>query len=530
MSISTITQKAWMFNNDSFNSNPLYLHMSKAPCIAENADDDCRITVVLQNNEAVDTYFNASSVTEIFSASCEVDVTTTHEFECVSGYAVVMECNGSFVGEISEQCPYVHPATVCNSVLGSYAVDGGCELVAFTSTNTTCVCPLLMNSRRHGRNMMQSNDSSAVNVNFVAMGSSVLKEFTSTWATADDLTVASVVKSIHVLVTLLVISIFAVIGATYAASLDYEAQKVVQAVAKKDQRRRNKISIVSRHRRDQFHNDQKLLDSSLPHALRPTPFGQRFWGEIQQHHRWLGVFYHYNKFRPRVLRVVELVSNMNTMLFMQAVLYNATHPADNSCSSYHDEVACVAESSPLNAKQSMCYWDSGDGDTDMDVCVGRDVPTNAKSVMLLAILAAILSTPITFVMDYVIMNVIGAKTVSEMRAAEADTNSKIDNGGARMTRGLSVRNFSSSINRRVSGLLTPTFRGSTTTEEKTLQTSLPQDIIELGKSVKGYRSGLKHFQKNEFDGKRMMLICLFGSYVGKLVFPLLLLYLMLTFL
>jgi hypothetical protein len=94
------------------------------------------------------------------------------------------------------------------------------------------------------------------------------------------------------------------------------------------------------------------------------------------------------------------------MLFMQAVMYNVAEPDDGSCESQVTDLSCLAEKSTLARNANKCYWDSTD-----DKCYFLEPVNDLMRVVFVAVLSAIVSAPISFAVQWMIMNVLAGQTI-----------------------------------------------------------------------------------------------------------------------
>lgn len=163
-----------------------------------------------------------------------------------------------------------------------------------------------------------------------------------------------------------------------------------------------------------------------------------------------------------------MATTVNVMLFMQAVLYDVTHPSNHGCEQHVDGDSCAAEPSPLNAAQSLCLWHVGEDGS--QACEARPVPSDAKFILFLAVIAAIMSGPITILLDWIIMDVISARTLDETNGGNGPDQSLLKDG--RVTKG----------------------------SVALMQSLVKKDYSDLTDALKAYRATLKQCQLSEFDG------------------------------
>ena len=145
-----------------------------------------------------------------------------------------------------------------------------------------------------------------------------------------------------------------------------------------------------------------LLEESLPRVLvQQQAFADRFTSEVKQHHRWLGVVCFYSDSFPRSLRILSLATNIVVMLFVQSITYNLTKPDDGSCGTYTTQSTCLEPQSSLGTGESKCAWSD-------DHCSFVEHATCFTVVLFVAMISAILSTPIAYFQDYLIFEYLAA--------------------------------------------------------------------------------------------------------------------------
>lgn len=193
--------------------------------------------------------------------------------------------------------------------------------------------------------------------------------------------------------------------------------------SKTDQRAKAKFIGVSAVRRQKLLQSQKgrshaqgLLDmaeQALPQVLGARSFGSLFKEELRRHHRWGSVIFHYSEQFPRVLRVISLATNIVIMLFMQSIFYNLTSGDDGSCSRQQNELDCLEDPSAFSTGDSKCYWvprsaGVGGASPSDGECYFVQPSDSIKIVLFVAILSAIVSTPIVLMCDFIISKFIAS--------------------------------------------------------------------------------------------------------------------------
>jgi hypothetical protein len=523
-----------LYANSAFNSAPVSLQVTSSSC---NSDTDtCAVTITLQNTASV-TYTDEAPV--MFTTRCAHYDYTVHSYVCPDQSVATATCNGT-ASVIVTHCPHKTSLPSCASVNSdlSYEADA-CTVVSYTSSQVVCSCTLSdWTSRRRlvassFDDYSTSSSSSApptANVEVVAVAQTLSEGMLQTWMSAKDLDVSSLRRGWWVLMT---IGCFfgAVVSGLYFAHRADSYAKTVKPSGKhltdnkadlKSQLglSRNSFRISKRNARAASTTDRGLsshmtnialdLEQSLPQILRRKPFTEKFMAELKRYHRWFGIIFYYSEDFPRILRIISLVGNVVSMLFVQAVTYNMTNPDDGSCGKLYTEQSCLEPRSPYAADQSKCYWNPlrgyGSDLSGLGTCHFMEPANDLKVVLFVAIFAALLSTPFSFATDWIVMNVLSAKTAVSSSSSTELTNEKgpispVRQGGANNLGGM----FRS---QRLAAIL-PMLRSASSKSGKQqtgldrsmeLSTTLEADFSTLVQKIKSYRETLTPAQLKEFDG------------------------------
>ena len=503
---SLMSTKARVFNSTAFKSDVLRFRHSDDICSALSAN--CNVLITLQNPSPVD-YDALKSEVVSHRVDCEAGVVHAETVVCPGNNTITVHCNGSWAGQTNLTCPVRDASVVCNELSGVYASDSSCSVVGFTPLNTTCSCPLASSGSSQRRRLSSGGENSTTaDVEFVAMLEYTTSEFFSTWQTADDLTLSSLEDSWEVLLTTVLALSVAVVGAVVGMRADASAAKRIEAeknslvIDKNDISKASKVASVSR-----TNSPYMMIEASLPEVLNEgTPFLERFSREVKVYHRWLGLIFYYSPHFTRDVRVLSLASTVIVMLFANAITYNTAYPDDGSCENYATRSECLVDDSSFSG-ESKCYW------SDSGQCAFREPSSDLKQVVFVATIAALMSTPLAVLADYVIMKYIAAdvKTkrsrvdstpgalarhsitaMAEARRSGAARSTELRRptltGEHRRTRGESM-----SVGRRESG------RGNTE-KGSVLTTSLQGDMSNLVQDLREHRDQLTAAEREEFDG------------------------------
>jgi hypothetical protein len=163
-----------------------------------------------------------------------------------------------------------------------------------------------------------------------------------------------------------------------------------------------------------------IAEEALPRILGSKSLSSRVKEEIKHHHRWIGIVFFYCKHFPRMLRVVSLGTNIIVMLFVQSITYNLSHGDDGTCESYTSEQVCLMEKSAFQTGASKCYWNAEEKE-----CFFVQPDQDIKVVIFVAILSAVVSTPLALLADWMIQTVLAAPTLLKRNSVTSMRRSNI---------------------------------------------------------------------------------------------------------
>ncbi len=388
---------------------------------------------------------------------------------------VTATCNGT-IGTIVSRCDWTYIAPTCDTLLtglveGSAVASSGCIMVGYNADSTTCACPLPSSSDQRRRlsteNTSDSSDSSAVEVNYVALAETVKDSFVETWTSTSNLDESMVEDGWQVLVVMSTLLLTIVASLVSVHRLDDKDKmksndekrkrelmkkrgakvgveildKSKQATGKKkgrldvgerkgqqrEQDKKESLLMDYDRRKDDSQHWRKvhvhvqnfkvpatedmenlhMVEQSLPAVLRSKPFFERFMHEVKCFHRWFCIIYTYAEDFPRTLRVVSMASNVIVVLFIQALTYELTNPDDGSCSTYETVDECLAESSTFNPSVTKCTWKAKRyGGT----CSFREPEDTLSIVIFVAIFSATVSIPLLVMIEWLVKSLLAAKT------------------------------------------------------------------------------------------------------------------------
>ena len=462
---------------EQFHSNALTLELSQLPC----SSAPCNVEIELQVSSALrDGIANAPDTKDIptYETTCGDKDFTIHNYSCPDSTFMLVNCTGT-ASVITSQCPTVSYVPACNALVGYAATDAQCSVVSVADTSITCSCPLGVfgSNGRRWRRVLQSPGSGdegdsegedgdeEVSVSYVAMLESVETSFVDTVLSVDDLSSSDAERGWAVIVTLGMFVGLIIIAAIWSHYADIrmhsgsvhpnEKQSLGSAkpalgkdvrtipisnimraarssrgllgTAERQRMARRRVRIKSTA---STNSSLLLVEEALPKVLSSRSLSHRVGGELQQHHRWFGIYFHYSAHFPRVLRLASLTTNVVIMLFIQSLTYSLTNPDTGECEDFKTRSACLEPESPYATGDSKCYWSSkGSSDDDRDgSCSFVEPDEDYKVILFVAIFSAVIATPVALLMDWVIMHILAAPAMQHSK----HTSQKCPNGSSQV--------------------------------------------------------------------------------------------------
>jgi hypothetical protein len=408
-----ITLSTSAYGNNSLFSDPMIIHMPKS------ANSNNFIITMQTNNKSIYSINDINETVHYVETICVKDAVGPVS---VSGCPnaplgdILVYCNGT-AATITTQCPQYEVKPFCTIL--NFAPDTVCHTISHSDTNVTCHCTSSSVKSQltfdTSRELVEEDGDSASGgksrIEFSTMTRSVASDFVQTWLSADNLTPGDVIQSWKVLST--ICGIFALV--TLALAFSIYADKSVSINPEKD-----KMSIMQTKKLTKpmtskmirhISAEMQMIEETLPVAFRTASFVEKLAHELKKYHRWLGIWFYYSPNFPRVLRVISLSTTVIATLFIQAVTYNIAEVDDGSCESYVDLSSCLSELSTLDRNANKCYWDA-----DTEQCHYLEPADDLLRVVFVAIISALWSAPIAIGANWLIMNVLAAKTLDVVAA------------------------------------------------------------------------------------------------------------------
>ena len=431
--------------------------MPQSPCEGET----CRVEMVFPRSLDDTTYGMVLNAT-VISVDCPIGETGSVPITCPSvendakSYppeVLLIKCNGT-ESKIEITCPQLIPVSKCEAALASvigYDGNTDCKLISEDDLSITCSCmlPQLYDQRRR---LLNSTTDTTISVSYVAMISTTLSSVSATIVSAENLNASVLTTGWQVIITLGTLIGFFLVALFATKKLDNQEENAQEIIKTRNQhakavhpaagpsdesktnpssanwkivlssiKRRLSSSVSVTKRKQQISPKPQMkqagLNSSgglmsiaeeaLPKILGSSKsLSTKVQEEMKRHHRWLGVMFFYCKRFPRMLRVTSLATNIIIMLFVQSITYNLSHGDDGSCELYNSETNCLATKSAYQTGASKCYWNDEDNS-----CNYVQPDNDAKVVIFIAILSAVISTPFAVLTDWMIQNVLASPTL-----------------------------------------------------------------------------------------------------------------------
>jgi hypothetical protein len=512
-----------LYNESELKSDVLRIEFDASACGEEiNVTNRCWVLVTLQHSEPANftalheenleklvskrrrllqnssVEITQSSVDGEIVVECEKNQVKTVVGICPEGEEVVVECNGTLSSTYRTVCPQSHIEPICSLALStksksvsSYKQENqDCQLISYTANNTTCLCDI-SSAASFSKIGLISGTKGIVDLS--TMFRSVSSDFVSTWTSAESLSVDDITKGWQVLVTVSTTFCIAVAAAFLGMYMDTKSMRKIAAVssdvsALKGKSRESAGTVATLARgRSEIISPRHMIEASLPDIFKEDPFLTKFIREVKVYHKWFGVIFHYSENFPRPARVLSLVMSALMMLFANALTYNIANPNDGTCETYITENECVAEQSDITTG-SKCIWDGS-------FCHYNEASSSLNQVVFVAVISAIVSTPLAVFIEYIVMNNIAAKAETDKERENRNKREKLAN---RLTTAvLPIHSTQSNIDKDV-----VVMAGREIFINEMLGHSIAVDMQKLSSEIQAFRLKLTTEDLQIFDGTK----------------------------
>ena len=237
-------------------------------------------------------------------------------------------------------------------------------------------------------------------------------DFYETWASIETMSTAEVrhvIRNIAAIAT----SIF-VLCVAVAYADDVSAKKAKDSlVGLKESQTVLKTFSRSDTEASDFMSKYCDADTVFPESCRSESFYKLFISEIKRAHRWVSLLFHHEPEYPRHVKLLFLVSVVNSMVFLNTLLFNWLRVDSGRCSQFESVAECLEEPSKYAFFKPMCFWDremelsGGANSTALNYCL-HTVPTSKGDLVLtVAAISGLLSIPIVMFVEIIVVYFLG---------------------------------------------------------------------------------------------------------------------------
>jgi hypothetical protein len=171
------------------------------------------------------------------------------------------------------------------------------------------------------------------------------------------------------------------------------------------------------------------VEKSLPYIFRSSKhLFKRIFRELLTHHRWLSLITIHSASFPRSLRCISLFTLLVSQQCLQAILLMILNPDDGSCSALGNQRLCLFDGgvSTVSPGRTKCFWDKLTQE-----CYFRQADENVYWVIIIATVAAMLSYPIYFIVNSLVIHILAVPTsnsVVTVPVTDTATDAEVEGG------------------------------------------------------------------------------------------------------
>lgn len=144
------------------------------------------------------------------------------------------------------------------------------------------------------------------------------------------------------------------------------------------------------------------VDITLPWVLRTTSVNliANFCVELAVYHRWITVIAHYSSQYSRIYRLIALVYQFITPMFLSAVMWVYLDRDDGECKSITNQRDCIVPESTVVPSYQKCNWYTND-----QTCGFRQPQQTLQTIVYVIFIGAVVSVPIARFVEYLLIKV-----------------------------------------------------------------------------------------------------------------------------
>eukprot|EP00597_Dinobryon_sp_UTEXLB2267_P010249 CAMPEP_0170104498 /NCGR_PEP_ID=MMETSP0020_2-20130122/4173_1 /TAXON_ID=98059 /ORGANISM="Dinobryon sp., Strain UTEXLB2267" /LENGTH=1127 /DNA_ID=CAMNT_0010328363 /DNA_START=712 /DNA_END=4092 /DNA_ORIENTATION=+ len=386
-------------NDNIYVSNPLQMTVSdmRLLTVANATSGSSEITIVLRS---IDTPIETPMVN--FTTVCmkrKPKNALVENFTCpyFPHTNITHNCTNR-IGTIVSICPFYR------MTCGGFSANDtrNCRTIAYTSTETTCMCSLkphkLSTNRILKAASVQSISENTRVLQLVAMGELVGKDFVNTFTAAPSLTSANSLEKVLIVIIMFSTLWFGGIGLALLCSWRKYRLKEKNANESDQLNRKKKSAQKSNSPAAVREYLLEYIHVSFPAVFRHKSTVHQFIEEIKRHHKYLSLFVTTEKGdaadNNKVFKAAEVLTIQGLLMFLLALFYDLQSPSDDgSCISWSSETSCLSRKSLLDSSQTYCMCSSTHTDDSLTTyaCSYQENESTVREVLSIAILVSIVT-------------------------------------------------------------------------------------------------------------------------------------------
>ena len=535
VSVSVSSMKAKEYDSSALRATGSNGAMVGNPVRANIAASSTQqVTFTLQNSESQSYY----STPGVFHRTICLEGDLTHTpYTCDNGETGTSILWHNCTGEkniLESPCPTVSFTPVCELLNEDAVYD--CTVKSFTATATVCQCDRTddVATRRRvlrmNRNLAEEalEDSGAIEI--VGVSTLIAEEFGATLISAGDLTLGDLQDALIIFILYAALWGGGMLGLSLCTLRRRKLTKI-SGLVRHELLKKKQHATATKNSLDVKKYMLSYINEVFPSVYQRTDsFFSRAWGEISKHHKYLILFTAKgrNSENIRMLTGVYLLTMQTLLMFILAVCYDLEFPQDDgTCLTYETSNSCTAEKSVFDHSKSKCVWTDPDSSTveyvdNYDIgglgyipsCEFVEPVFSVQTVVILSIIAAVITAPLNFVIDFLFWSVISAPTADSLKMQAEDSlfSRTARNAGRRMS---NVGSAVATAGRRMSNAIVtaaPLQRKSSfslnikksrgipdsAVEAQMLATASFSDMIDEVKSSNKSRQSIRHQGRQTF--------------------------------
>ena len=397
--------RAYTRNTAGFVSNPMLLQIQpQASALVDRTLSSIDFT--FQHNEPEDKYVHQHKFN--LTSHC-TSYNDTYSFFCPdSGIELVHNCSRG-AGVYTSYCP--KPAPACAKLdekSADITIDSSCKVIRYNATYTTCSCALNTTARSvHVSSRYLQEKSSTVAegllddsgaVNMVTTTTFIANNFEDTFTASSKLNSFAALKEVYIVIVFIA-------GLWVVLLLPFP----VECISARFVSRKKVQDAPPPEEQAEVDPSKQLITYAMfviPSVFTTdVSFLQRILKELCTHHAFFKLFNTDEPWKKRQESTVKLLIQLTFMIFLVAVLYDASNPSDDgSCVNYVERVTCLKQRSPFDNSHTYCTWSEAQQATAYQCTFNTEPPSLKSQVymyVLITIITSLMSIPLDLLLSIV---------------------------------------------------------------------------------------------------------------------------------